>query len=63
MAQFYDSLDAREVARVASILKKGGIEYTLVTNWRGSSMKQIRVAEEDLVYADALLSSKGGSAH
>jgi hypothetical protein len=63
MAQFYDSLDERELARVAHILKRGGIEYTLVTAGSGSAMREILVAPEDLVYADALLSASGGSAH
>ncbi len=63
MAQFYDSLDEREVARVARILTSGGIEYTLATAGGGSSLRRILVAPEDLVYADALLSGSGGSAH
>lgn len=63
MTRFYDSLDSRELARVQHILKWGGIEYTMLTAVGGSAMNEILVAEEDLVYADALLSNQSGSVH
>lgn len=63
MARFYDSLDSRELARVEHMLKRAGIEYTIMTAVGGSPVNEIRVAEEDLVYADALLSSHEGAFH
>jgi len=63
MTRFYDSLDSRELARVQHILKWGGIEYTMLPAVKGSAMSEILVAEEDLVYADTLLSSHSGSVH
>lgn len=64
MSRFYDSLDSRELARVEQFLKKGGIEYTVRRAVDGSRIiNEIFVAEEDLVYADALLSARDGTAH
>lgn len=63
MTRFYDSLDSRELARVQHILKWGGVEYTLLTGVGDSAMNEIQVAEEDLVYADALLSGQSGTVH
>jgi len=42
---------------VESILKSGGIEYSLRVLGDDASFKEINVAEEDLFYADWLLSS------
>lgn len=62
MSRFYDSLDNRELARVEQFLKKGGIEYRVQTAQEGSRLiNEILVAEEDLIYADALLSAHGGT--
>lgn len=62
MSRFYDSLDSRELARVEHFLKKGGIEYTVHTAKEGSRLiSEILVAEEDLIYADALLSAHSGT--
>ena len=63
MTKLYDSLGSRELARVEHILKLGGIEYTIMAGVKGSPVNEILVAEEDLVYADMLLSSRDGSVH
>jgi hypothetical protein len=64
MSRFYDSLDSRELARVEQFLKKGGIEYTIHTAVEGSQLiNEIFVAEEDLIYADMLLSAQSGISH
>jgi len=62
MTRFYDSLDSSELARVQHILNLGGIEYTLLSGAGDAAMNEILVAEEDLVYADALLSDHSRSA-
>lgn len=63
MTRFYDSLDNGELKKVQHILNLGGIEYTLQTGVGDSAMSEILVAEEDLVFADALLSSHRRRVH
>lgn len=58
MARFYDTLDSKELDRVEHILAFGGIGYTVQPAGRDSPVNEILVAEEDLVYADMLLSSQ-----
>lgn len=63
MAQFYDSLDRNELARIEWMLKQGGVEFTRRPAAEGSLMFEILVAAEDFAYADALLTSQSGSVH
>jgi hypothetical protein len=58
MARFYDTVDRKELERVEHILAFGGIGYTVQEAGKGSPMNEILVAEEDLVYAEMLLSSQ-----
>lgn len=54
--RFYDAKDSADLARVESLLHKGGIEYSLAAtkpDWRGSM--EIAVAEEDVPKAEELL--------
>jgi hypothetical protein len=56
MAFFYDPRDEEDLSRVESILKKGGIEYSLRQEpVRGIGPFQVHVAEEDLPMAEDLL--------
>lgn len=57
MARFYDTLDGLELNRVESLLKRGGIAYSLLLPGDGSSLKEILVAEEDVAFAEELLSN------
>ena len=57
MARFYDTANNSDLMRVESILKKGGIVYTLRTLEDGSALKEILVAEEDLADAERILLS------
>jgi hypothetical protein len=63
MARFFDTLNKRELARVEHILKGKGIEYRILKAGSESPVNEILVAEEDLVYADLLLSRAEGSRH
>lgn len=56
MARFYDSVNDSDLNRVEGLLKTGGIEYSLRILGEGSAFKEIVVAEEDLLYAEELLS-------
>jgi hypothetical protein len=58
MARFFDTLDNKELERVENILTFGGIGYTVQAARKGPPMKEIMVAEEDLVYAETLLSNQ-----
>lgn len=58
MARFYDAVDSSELARIEAMLKNGGVEYTL-SSGTDSSVSEILVAEEDLAFAENLLSSTG----
>jgi hypothetical protein len=55
MARFYDVVDSAELARIEAVLKKGGVEYALTGT--GESVREILVAEEDLAYAEQLLTT------
>lgn len=55
MARFYDSMNDSDLSRVEELLNRGGIEYSLRILKDGSALKEILVAEEDLVYAEWLL--------
>lgn len=57
MARFYDSVRDSDVRRVEGLLKKGGIEYSLRIVGEGSRLKEIQVAEEDLAFAEEIVSS------
>jgi len=57
MARFYDSTNNADLDGVESILKRGGVEYSLRVLGDEASIKEIDVAEEDQLYADWLLSS------
>lgn len=62
MARFYDSANESDLSRVEELLKRGGIEYSLRIPGEGAKLREIVVAEEDLVFAEVLLndSSKAG---
>lgn len=55
MARFYDPKDESDLARVESLLLKGGIEYCIAAPAGSGSGKQIEVAEEDVPRAEELL--------
>lgn len=55
MARFYDVVDGTELAKIEAALKSGGVEYTLTGE--GDSVREILVAEEDLAYAEQLLTT------
>ncbi|HJV66131.1 MAG TPA: DUF2007 domain-containing protein [Geomonas sp.] len=58
MFKFYDSKDEAELARVESLLKKGGIEYFVTASKAGSGIAaEIEVAEEDIPKAEELIGS------
>lgn len=57
MARFYDSMNDSDLSRVEGLLNSGGIEYSLRILGDGSELKEILVAEEDLVCAEWLLNS------
>jgi hypothetical protein len=57
MASFYDAVNNADLDGVESILKSGGIEYSLRVLGDDASIREIDVAEEDQLYADWLLSS------
>ena len=56
MARFYDTTNNADLDGVESILKSGGVEYSLRVLGDEASFKEIDVAEEDQFYADWLLS-------
>jgi len=58
MARFYDTLDSKELEKVENILASGGIGFTVQTARKGPPVKEILVAEEDMVYAEMLLSNR-----
>jgi len=61
MARFYDAVNSSELATIEAMLKNGGVEYTLSPG-KDSSVCEILVAEEDLAFAESLLSSPAESA-
>jgi hypothetical protein len=59
MARFYDTISESELHWLEGILKKGGIVYTLrMLEDDVTLLKEIIVAEEDLVEAEKLLYEK-----
>lgn len=57
MASFYDTVRDSDLQRVEGLLKKGGIGYTLRAIAGETTLKEIQVAEEDLVDAERILGS------
>lgn len=55
MVRFYDPKDRNDLAQVEKLLHDGAIEYFLVPDTAGAWPVEIRVAEEDLPQAEALL--------
>ena len=54
--KFYDPKDKDDLAKVEAILKKAGIEYSLVREpEEGIGPMQVHVAEEDFPHAEELL--------
>ena len=59
MARFYDSVNDSDLMRVEGLLKNGGIAYSLMVLGAGkTSLKEIRVAEEDMSAAESILYGK-----
>ena len=59
MARFYDTINDSDLRQVESLLKKGGIVYSLrVLGNDMNQMKEIQVAEEDLDAAERMLCGK-----
>jgi len=54
MTRFYDPKDESDLARVETLLHKGGIEY-FIAEPAGAGTKQIEVAEEDVPRAEEIL--------
>lgn len=54
MVRFYDPKDENDLARVEDLLRRNGIEYFLTPS-NGQWPVEIRVAEEDVRQAEALL--------
>lgn len=54
MVRFYNPKDESDLTRVERLLRSGAIEYFLVPD-DGAWPVEIRVAEEDLPQAEALL--------
>jgi hypothetical protein len=54
MVRFYNPKDENDLTRVERLLRKGAIEYFLVPD-DGAWPVEIRVAEEDIPHAEALL--------
>ena len=55
MARFYDAGNDADLARVEGALRRGGIRYYFRDNRENTAMKEIMVAEEDMVHAAELL--------
>jgi hypothetical protein len=57
MARFYDTASDSELTRIAGLLKKNGIVYTLKSaSNTGLLISEIMVAEEDLAFAEFVVS-------
>jgi hypothetical protein len=63
MARFFDSVDSRELRKVEQLLRKNGIKYAVLIAGQEGPVHEVTVAEEDLVYADLLLSNLGRGSH
>lgn len=59
MARFYDAVESAELARIETLLKNGGVEYSLRSE-SDDFVSEILVAEEDVAYAESLLASASG---
>jgi hypothetical protein len=59
MASFYDTANDSDLARVENLLSNSGTAYSLRILGNESPLKEIMVAEEDLTYAEWLLSNTG----
>ncbi len=55
MARFYDTCNESDLARVEGVLRGGGIEYFCRESREETALKEILVAEEDMVRAEELL--------
>lgn len=55
MARFYDTGNESDLARVEGVLRGGGIEYFCREHRDDAAMREILVAEEDMVHAEELL--------
>jgi len=55
MARFYDTANESDLARVEGVLTRGGIEYSCQESRGEPTLKEIRVAEEDMARAQELL--------
>ncbi len=55
MARFYDTRNESDLARVEGVLKRGGIEYCCRDSSDDPALREIMVAEEDMVFAEELL--------
>jgi hypothetical protein len=59
MARFYDTVNDSDLMRIESLLKNGGIVYSLRILGGGTPlMREIEVAEEDLAAAESILDDK-----
>jgi len=56
MARFYDSVNDFDLRNVEWALKQGGIEYSMRILQEKPLIKEIMVAEEDLAFAEMLVS-------
>lgn len=55
MARFYDTRNESDLARVEGVLRGGGIGYFCRDSSEDTALKEIVVAEEDMVHAEELL--------
>jgi len=60
MVRFYDPKDQDDLDKVEELLRKNGIEYFLDPESRQWPI-EIRVAEEDIPMAEALLQNSGAN--
>jgi putative signal transducing protein len=60
MVRFYDPKDENDLARVEELLRRNGVEYFLAPV-NGRWPVEIRVAEEDVPQAEALLQKAAGN--
>jgi hypothetical protein len=59
MAHFYDAVNTADLDRVETLLRKGGIEYSLrIIGSATDEVKEILVAEEDVAKAEGILYGK-----
>jgi hypothetical protein len=58
MARFYDTGDESDLARVEGVLRRGGIGYFCQDSREDPALKEIMVAEEDILLAEELLDAR-----